>query len=448
MVLWFITIAILGLIQIIKNPVILSAFNPYYGYSFLADHEVCGFLILSCVCLSVTGAEALYADLGHFGIRAIRLSWHLFVFPALALNYLGQGALLLSDPSAIENPFFLLAHEAMISPLIIVSTLATIIASQAVISGVFSISWQAMQLGYLPRMRVIHTSRDSIGQIYIPAINVILFILVVLTIIIFKSSYNLAAAYGISVAGTMCITTILTSLVAFYNWKYSKLKLFAIFIPLLMVDFFLFTSNLSKILKGGWITILIALSVYLIISTWRKGRKIFLDQKSSLTQDFGRFIEKVRKDYNPKIPGTGIFLSSFPGRVPIVLTTYMKHNKFLFERMIFLSVIIENTPRVKRKFEVKKLCDDFYQIIAYYGFMEEPNLENLIIEAKNKGLDIDISDVSFFVSQYIPIEDKLHYLHGWQSDLFMFLFKNSSSQIANFKIPDDLVVEFGTRFRI
>jgi KUP system potassium uptake protein len=353
MIMWFLTLALLGLPHIFQAPQILHALNPYYGILFLLSHNYIGIMTFGAIVLVVTGAEALYADLGHFNKKSIRLSWTYLVFPSLILNYLGQGALLTTDPSAIKNIFYLLAPSWALYSLIFLSTLATIIASQSIISGIFSMSWQAIQLGYLPRLQVIHTSVTQIGQIYIPLVNYILLTLTILTVILFRNSDNLASAYGITVTGIMVITTILAALLSFYIWQWSLLKVVAIFTPLLLIDLTFFLTSLDKILDGGWFPVLVTLATYWVMTTWYQGRKQ-LEKKISWPEfKTPQFIKNALKHSPQRIPGMAIYLSRLPDQVPSALATNILHNKFLHQYVVILSIVITDTPRVMVKDSIK-----------------------------------------------------------------------------------------------
>ena len=445
MIIWFVLIGILGLVQIVKTPNILHALNPYYGFSFLLEHKLAGLLTFGTIVLVLTGAEALYADLGHFNKKSIRISWFALIFPSLILNYCGQGALLLNDPKTIENSFYLLMPHAGLVPLVIISTLATIIASQSIISGVFSLSWQAIQLGFLPRMQVIHTSAQNIGQVYVPAVNYIMMILTIITTILFKHSANLASAYGITVTGTMLCTTILAAICAIDNWRWGRGKILAIFGPLLIIDLIFFGTNLQKFIEGGWLALSIAAIMCIIIYTWRQGQQTLSQQTHIEKDNLQNFVKQAVEKSIITIPGTAVFMNHFPKRVPRALINHLHHNKFLHEKIIFLSIIVKAVPRIaeKERISLSLLETNIYQLIAYYGFTEVPSVQTIIDNSKEYGIDIPLKHASFFLTRDILIACKKSYLAHLQEKLFIFLFRNAPSDRDFFKIPYSQVIELG-----
>jgi KUP system potassium uptake protein len=451
MVLWFLIIGIIGLLQIIKTPEILYALNPVYGIKFLINHKLNGILTFGTIVLVLTGAEALYADIGHFNKKSIRYAWFFLIFPALILNYFGQGALLLHNPQAIDNPFYLLVPTWGLYPLIFLATIATIIASQSIISGIFSMSWQAIQLGYFPRMQVIHTSAQHIGQVYIPVINSLMLVLTIITVSIFQDSHKLASAYGIAVTCIMLITTILASLLAVNSWKWSYLKVITIFCPLIIIDLIFVIASLKKSLDGGWFAVTITICVYLIIRIWQNGCKALANQSVNVKSTIAEFIKPVVEQSQIRIPGTAIFINKTPGKVPNALVAHLNHNKFLHQKVIILSILTKNVPRImpNEQIEFEIIDKDIYQITVYYGFVEVPNFYIILDKIKNLDLDVEnLSEASFFLSKYIPISSKASYLRGWKEKLFIILSHNTVSTTEFFKIPHHRVIELGIRFKI
>lgn len=447
---WFIAIGLLGLVQIIHSPRILLAINPYYALYFAFHHHGLIVLALGGVVLAITGAEALYADLGHFSRRAIMLAWFTVVFPALILNYFGQGALLLNHSDAVNNPFYLIVPHGLLYPMIALATLATIIASQAVISGVFSVSWQAIQLGYFPRMQIDHTSARHFGQVYLPMANFMMLLLTVFAVVWFRDANNLASAYGLAVTGIMLITTILTIMVAITRWRWSLRRALMILGVFLVIDVTFFLVNTVKILEGAWFPIVIAVILWIVVDTWKKGRAALVADIQKRGQPITEFVEKIVENKVLRVPGTAIFMSSTHATVPNAMKVYFKHSKIVHEKVIFLSIIVENTPKhnTKNRLRMIPLGQGIYQGIAFYGFKEVPNLHTILEKMIEYGLDIDMSDVSFFLSRGLPVASPSTYLEGWRENLFIFLSHNSAAATEYFRIPTQQVVELGIRFRI
>lgn len=447
---WFISIGILGIKQIFQEPGILLALNPYYAIYFIVHHGALLILALGGVVLAITGAEAMYADLGHFNRRSIRLAWFCVVFPALILNYMGQGALLLKDPNAIANPFYMMMPHALLFPMIILATLATVIASQAVISGVFSVSWQAIQLGYLPRMRVNHTSSLHFGQVVVPFMNFFMLILTVFAVIWFRNADRLASAYGIAVTGIMLITTMLTMVLAASRWRWSLVKTFAILGVFLLIDALFFSVNTIKIVEGGWFPITIAVIVWIIIDTWKKGRAALNAEVQKYGQPITEFVEEIANKHTPRVPGTAVFMSGRPAAVPNAMQIHYRHVKAVHEHLIFLSIIIEHVPKHKTRNRIRiiPLGQNVYQVIAFYGFIEVPNMHYIIEKIHEYGVPVHMSDVSFFLSRGLPVSSSSRYLEGWREYLFIFLSHNAAAATEYFKLPVQSVVELGVRFRI
>lgn len=450
MTLWFICIGILGFVQIIKNPVVLHALNPYYAIYFLWHEQGIAFIMLGAVFLALTGAEALYADMGHFGKSPIRYAWFFLVFPALILNYFGQGAVVLRYPEAIQNPFYHLVPMWCLYPLIIFATIATIIASQAVISGTFSLSRQAIRLGYLPRFKILHTSARKIGQVYVPHVNRWLMILVIAIVLEFQTSDALASAYGLAVSGIMIITTLLTFFVARRFWGWSYLKIGLIFGGFLMLDSVFFLSNLLKITEGGWISMTVAVAVYIIMSTWKEGREILLYQvrRSSIT--ISSFIEDLKVKKPLRVPGTAIFMSGSRDIVPYSLLINLKHNKVLHEQVVILTIITKDVPYVPKsqRIQVELLDESFYRITAFYGFKQTPNVLRILEQTAKKGLIFNIMETTFFLSRGLPVMTMHHHISRWREKLFIYLSRNAASAVDSFTVPHQRVIELRVQVKI
>jgi KUP system potassium uptake protein len=450
MVVWFSVLALLGIYQLAQNPEILIALNPYYCFLFIHQNGLSAILTFGAIVLVVTGVEALYADLGHFNLRSIKKTWAYVVFPALTLNYFGQGALLLNSPESISNPFYLMAPGWAIYPLLILATLATIIASQAVISGIFSISWQAMQLEFFPRMKVIHTSAQQIGQVYLPVVNYLLLAATLVTVAIFKTTENMTAAYGIAITGIMLITSTLAFLLAHYAWKWSYWKIAVIFTPFLVLDLVFFSTNMIKFFKGGWFPILIAVVMYYMIRAWRKGRDALTLERNMLKQDLQPYVQSVLEKYPTRIPGTAIFMCRSTDKVPSTLDVHVKHNKFLHEKVIFLSIVTVNIPKIPKenRLEILDYGDNTYHVFANFGFVDVPNLGFILNLIKKEGISLNRHDATFFISRGIPVASDDLYMTGFQEKVFIFLSHNAVNATDYFQIPYDQVVEYGVRFEI
>ena len=451
MCIWFILLAVLGIVNIIKVPEVLSAINPIYGIELLAESGWHGFLIMGAVVLTITGAEALYADMGHFGLKPIRYAWFGLVFPALLLNYFGQGALLITNPEAIQNPFYLLAPTWALYPLLIISTLATVIASQAVISGAFSMTRQAIQLGYCPRMAVLHTSGEEIGQVYVPAINWLLMVAVFILVLSFESSTALASAYGLAVTGTMISTTLLAFIVIQALWKWNKYNSIAFLSIFLSVDLAFIFSNSLKIPTGGWLPLVVGTVLFLIMTTWIKGREQlseYMDEKRVLFEE----LEDKVKVKLIRVPGTAIYLTRSLHGVPQVLQQNLSHNHVLHERIIVLSIVTTNEPYVdeNHRLKIRTFGDNqgFYRVKLYYGFKESADVRRALELCVQEGLNIDPKDTTFFIgSESISFRNR-NALSKWRRALFSYLFHNSSSAIEFFKIPVDQIMEIGIRIEL
>ena len=447
MVLWFAVLALLGGLSIIQHPDVLAAVNPIYGFNFLLGNSMLGFFALGAVVLCITGAEALYADMGHFGAKPIQYAWLGYVLPALLINYFGQGALLLADPAAIENPFYRLAPEWALYPLVILSTIATVIASQAVISGAFSITQQAIQLGYTPRLEVQHTSDQEIGQIYLPALNWLLLISIIALAIGFGTSSNLAAAYGIAVTGTMLITNILAIAVAVRLWNWSPLRAILGALPFIVIDLGFFLANSVKIPDGGWFPLAFGLAIFILLTTWKRGRELLHNRLAADALQLKPFIEDVSLNGISRVPGTAIFMTPDPESVPHALLHSLKHYKALHEQVIILSVNVFDVPFVPDidRVEVRHLAGNFSQVIVQYGFKDEPDIPAALKICHEAGLNIEMMDTSFFLGRETLIPKLGSEMAYWRELLFVALFRNAGSATAFFKIPSNRVVELGSQ---
>lgn len=445
MVLWFVTLAILGLISIVDNPQVLLALAPWHAFAFFENNPILGFFSLGACVLALTGAEALYADMGHFGRQPIQVAWFGLVLPALLLNYFGQGALLLRDPAAIANPFYLLAPAWMLYPMVVLSTVATVIASQAVISGAFSITQQAMQLGFSPRMEISHTSDQQIGQIYLPAINWMLLAAVVALVIGFGSSSKLAAAYGIAVTGTMFITNLLAFVVARYLWGWSFWRAFLGASPFAIIDLAFFSANSVKIADGGWFPLIFGLFIYLLLSTWKRGRDLLNQRLAADLMETTGFIHGLAGV--TRIPGTAVFLTQNPDNLPHAMLHSLKHYKALHERIVLVSVNILDIPHAEssRRLAVARLPGNFWQVRVYYGFMEQPNLPNALAGCADFDLHLDPMDTSFFLGRETLIPHLKSDMWSWQAKFFVAMFRNGGSAASFFGLPANRVVELGTQ---
>lgn len=447
---WFFVLGLLGVHQIIENPVVLKAFNPVYAFHFFYDNGLLSFLVLGSVFLVVTGGEALYADMGHFGRGPIRMAWYLIVFPALVLNYFGQGALLLTNPLAIANPFYLMAPDWARFSLVLLATAATVIASQALISGVFSITRQAVQLGYCPRMSIVHTSSREIGQIYIPFINWALMLGVLWLVFSFKTSSNLAAAYGIAVTGTMAITSLLAIQVAKRIWGWSNLKVYFVFGGFLLIDTAFFASNLIKIEHGGWVPLAIGVFIYILMSTWQKGRSILAERLKSKSIPVFDFIEKIKSEHPHRVAGHAIYMSSDPLGVPIPLLHNLKHNKVLHEKVALLTFKTKEVPFISRKdrLTIAEFEEGIFQIIAYYGFMEIPKMKHILEGLREKNIFFPIQETTFVLGRETLLVAGTADLPVWREKIFAFMAKNAERPTAFFKIPPNQVIEVGIQVEI
>ncbi len=450
MVIWFAALAVLGLGQIIEQPAVLAAINPAHAIVFIVQSPRAAFLALGAVVLAVTGTEALYADMGHFGRSPIRRAWLGFVMPALVLNYFGQGALLLADPAAIKNPFYLLAPTWALVPLILLATCAAVIASQAVISGAFSLTRAAIQMGYCPRLTITHTSDRLIGQIYVPFINWVLFVSVMLLVLGFRHSDNLGGAYGIAVTLAMLIDSILIFWVMARVWKWSLPVAIAIATPLALIDLTFLASNALKIPSGGWFPIVIAAAVFTLLTTWKTGRAVLMTRLSDGSLPLDDFIQSIQLDPPVRVPGTAVFLTSAVNSVPHSLLHNLKHNKVLHERVVFLTIITRDIPYVpdEERFELQPLGGDFWKLTGYYGFSEDVDAPRLLEQCGRAGLAFAMMETSFFVSRESLIATGAPGMAQWRERLFVSMSKNATKASDYFGIPTNRVVELGTQVEI
>ena len=448
-VLYFGTLAVLGAASVARHPDILWALNPYYAVNFFLIDKWLGFLALGSVVLAVTGTEALYADMGHFGRKPIRNAWVFFVMPALMLNYMGQGALLIDDPSTISSPFFMLAPQWFQLPLVVIATLATIVASQAVISGAFSVTQQAIQLGFIPRMRITHTSARAAGQIYIPLVNNALMVMVILLVLTFQNSSNLAAAYGVAVTGAMLIDTCLLAVLLFSLWKWPRwasIPLLAIFF---IVDATYFAANLTKVPDGGWFPLLIGVVIFTFLTTWARGRKLMIARMNEGAMPVQVFIKSAANSA-ARVPGTAVFMTTSPDGIPHALLHNLKHNKVLHERVLLLTVRIEDVPYVEteKRFELEDLGSGFFRLVVRYGFMQEPDVPSAHARVESCGPQFKMMDTSFFLARQTLITSPKPGMAVWREKLFAWMLRNAESAMEFFKLPPNRVVELGSQVEI
>ena len=450
MVLWFAAIALPGVWQVAQNPAVLKAFNPLYGISFLLSHGVIGFVTLGAVFLAVTGAEALYADLGHFGKSPIRAAWLGVALPALFLNYLGQGAEVLAKPASVENPFFLMYPEWALVPMVILATAATVIASQAVITGAYSLTQQAIQLGLLPRLEIRHTSEKLFGQIYMPRVNTLLLVGVLLLVALFRSSSALASAYGISVTGTMVVTAMMAFVVIWKVWKWSPITAAALIVPFLLLDLTFLSANLLKVVEGGWMPLLLGGLVMTLMYTWRRGTRILFDKTRRLETPLEALVRSFEKRPPHRVPGTAVFLTSDPDSAPTALLHSLKHYKVLHENNVVLTVRIEPTPRVslEERVQIEPVGGGFSRVLLRFGFMETPNIPQALAIARRLGWNFDIMSTSFFLSRRMLKRADRSEMPVWQDRLFITLARSANDATDYFHIPTGRVVEVGTQVTI
>ena len=449
--LWFAVLAVLGLNQIVQNPSVLAAVSPGYAVQFFIDTGWHGYLVLGSVFLVVTGGEALYADMGHFGTRPIRIDWFAVVLPSLLLNYFGQGALLLKDPAAAENPFYLLAPGWAIYPLVGLAVAAAVIASQAVISGAYSLTMQAVQLGFSPRIRIDHTSTREYGQIYIAGINWALLLGCVAIVLGFRTSSNLAAAYGVAVTSTMVITTVLLYVVARERWRWHPVVAGAVLAMFLIVDLAFFGANIIKVAHGGWFPLVLAWGVFILMTTWKGGRRILAERIQTEARPLTEFLDELGDRRLARVPGTAVFMNGTASKTPAALRHNVEHNKVLHERVIFVTVKTRQVPHVadQERFEIDPLGAGLYRLKVYYGFMEEPHIPRALEAAAEHGLmPLDPNDTTYFLGRETIIATRRPGLAPWRERLFAFLARNATTATAYFGIPPERVVELGEQVEI
>jgi KUP system potassium uptake protein len=448
--LWFISLGVLGVLSIVQNPFVLNMVNPIWALDFAFNYPFKTFFILGAVVLTITGGEALYADMGHFGRKPIRLAWFFVVLPSLLLNYAGQGALLLRDPKAVENPFFLLVPDAFLYPMIVLATIATVVASQAVISGVFSIARQAMQLGYLPRMTIHHTSESEIGQIYIPLLNWILLASVLMLVLLFQSSSNLAAAYGIAVTMTMICDTLLVGFVMYSLWRWSMTKVLLIALPFLIIDLLFFGATSLKMLDGGWVPFAIGLTAFILMMTWKRGRELLFVKLQNETMPLELFVNSVGNSAH-LVAGTAVFMTGSQTVVPHALLHNLKHNKVLHEQNVLMTVITQDVPYVDEadRYTVERMNAQFLRVVACYGFKEQPDVPHALSKAlETEGQIVDMMNTSFFVSRERILHKVGDGMAPWREKLFISMSRNTSGASDFFQIPPNRVVEMGSQIEI
>jgi len=450
MLIWFVALACMGVVNIIKSPAILAAVNPLHAVAFLLENGRIAFLSLGAVVLALTGAEALYADMGHFGKKPIRMAWFLIAFPALALNYLGQGGLLLAHPEAISNPFYQQLGAWSVYPLVILSTMATVIASQATISGTFSMTKQAIALGFLPRMRVRHTSESEIGQIYIPAVNWLQLAVVLMAVVGFGSSEKLAAAYGIAVTATMLATTILTFFVIRYRWKMNLLLCWAATGFFLIIDVNLFSASALKLFHGGWFPLLLGAILFIVMLTWKRGRQLVFQNLEKHAIPLDDFLSSLFIAPPMRVPGTAIFLRGETDGVPHALLHNLLHNKVLHERVIFLTVYMHEEPWVapSERVRVVDLGHQCYQVNVHYGFKDEPDIPDALAQCAQQGLDFEMMETSFFIARQTIISTPGAGMMPWREHLFVTMSRNARTAADYYQIPSNRVIELGTQVEI
>ncbi len=450
MVVWFLSIALLGIGGIMRHPEVIAAINPWHAITFFLRDWPRGFLILGAVVLVVTGGEALYADMGHFGRRPIRLGWFAVVLPALVLNYFGQGALLLVDASAARNPFYSLVPAWALYPMVGIATAAAVVASQALISGAFSLTRQALQLGYSPRVTILHTSQTAIGQIYLPGVNRLLAVTCVLLVLVFQSTNNLASAYGIAVTGTMTITTVLFCTVARDRWQWPRWRVALVGVLFLSVDLAFLGANMAKVASGGWLPLLIAVVIYVLMTTWKRGRESVASalRESALPLDL--FLEDIRRRRPARVPGTAVFMTSDPAGVPVVLLHHLKHNKVLHETVVIMSIEGEEIPQVSReeRLTLKTLGDGFHRVVGRYGFMETPDVPALLASLQRDGLRASPAETSFYLGRETLLPDGNSRMARWRKLLFIVMARNAQSATAFFNLPPNRVLELGARIQL
>lgn len=449
-IIWFTVLGILGARGIMMNPDVMLAVNPMYALQFFIENGQHAFIVMASVFLVVTGGEALYADMGHFGRGPIRLGWFTVAMPGLLLNYFGQGALVLSDPETISNPFYLLAPKGFLIPLVILSTMASVIASQALISGAFSVTRQAIQLGLIPRLTIIHTSRSEVGQIYVPFVNWSLFVGVVWFVMTFKSSSQMAGAYGIAVTGTMIITTFLALFVARAKWKWSWFKACLVFLPFLFLDFGFLAANLTKLNDGGWVPLALGGVLLTLMLTWQKGRKILYSKLKERSVSVEEFCQTLLKSPPIRISGTAVYMAGDPWGVPVPLLHNLKHNKVLHERVAILTIKTLDVPTVNKetRVEVQEIVPNLFRIIVKYGFMEIPKMRHILEACREKDLHFKVNETTFVLGRETILASSNPSMPLWQEKIFALMSRNAQRPTAFFRIPPNQVIEVGIQVEI
>lgn len=451
MLIWFSALAVFGVMNIWQNPLVLKAVSPYYAAAFIQEHALQAYIVMGSVVLSVTGVEALYLDMGHFGRKPVRLAWLLVTLPALLANYFGQGALLLSHPQAIENPFFLMIPEWLLWPMVVLATAATVIASQAVISGAYSLANQGILLGFLPRMQILHTSETERGQIYMPMVNWVLLALVIFTVIQFKESGNLAAAYGISVTTTMLITTSMLAVVMYNEWKIKPVFVVLLVAMFFVIDFSFWTANLIKVKDGGWYPLGLGAICFLMLTTWHKGRRLLRERVIADSIRLPDFVSALLAHPPHRVEGTAVFLTAHIDFVPVALLHNLKHNRVLHERVIFLKLSIWDVPYVRdeERLTVSELGGNVYVIRAVHGFKETPDINHVLaLLEQQHGMTLELADTSFFLARDTIVPSNLPGMAVWRERLFAWMMQNAAKPSDFFKIPPNRVVELGTKIEI
>ncbi len=447
---WFAFLAVLGLVSIVKEPSVLAAFHPKYAMYFLLQNGLTGYLVMGAVFLVATGGEALYADLGHFSERSIQIDWFFIAGPALLLNYFGQGALLLRDAEAAHNPFYMLVPQWALYPTVALATMATVIASQAVISGVFSLTRQAVQLGFAPRARIIHTSSQEIGQIYIPSVNWVLLLATVALVIGFRRSTNLAAAYGVAVSVTMLITTLLAYIVSRHLWGWKLPAALGVSGAFLIADTAFFGANAVKIFQGGWFPLLVAAAVTMLFMTWRKGQDLLAMLQKETSLPLTQFVREAKEGGIARVPGTAIFLSGSTDITPSALLHNLKHNRILHQQNFFVTVQTEEVPRLLEgdRFKVESLSRDFHKVIIRYGFMEDPNIPAVLAAVQERGFDLNPHTATYILSDNTLVTSKHGRMASWRLHVFSFLYRNALKPTQFFRLPYNQVVEIGRQIQL
>ena len=450
MVGWFVCIALLGLRSIVQAPVILDALNPLWALSLLFAHSWASIAILGAVLLAFTGGEALYADMGHFGLKSVRIAWYGLVMPALAMNYFGQGALLLAHPTLTINPFYLMVPKMLLLPMIVLASAATVIASQAVISGAFSIVRQAMQMDYLPRFSVVHTSTLEQGQVYLPKVNLFLCVSVVMLVLVFRSSGALAGAYGFSVAGAMFVDTLLAYYVARHLWRWQFALAILIFVPLVLFDLVFFITAGAKIPEGGWLPLGVAIVILTVFLTWRQGRSIVHDLSQSRHQRLESFVAEIKPEWPPRSPGTSVYLAATIGAVPPALTSALARYRVLRQNVVILKIAKEDVPRIAEthRATIHFLGKGFWQVVLHYGFMEQPDVPGAFRECMKRFADVDLQRLTFFVGRSIFVAGPRAFRPRWRKKLFLWLANNIEEEFDYSRMPSELLVQIGSQVEV